>query len=136
MNEKKEEKPGAPNPADPKPQNPKPENPTPVATPKEGANKMESDMRGYPTYPDTEDVFAKDKQEKRVDPGDVPNKRPIIDKEAAGGDKVYVEDETDEDMNASNKAKKEDTADSGPDENKFYTNINNGPKEPEEDKGI
>jgi hypothetical protein len=136
MNEKKQEKPGAPNPENPKPQNPKPENPTPTA-PKEGANKMESDMRGYPLYPDTEDVFAKDKEEKDIDPEDVTKKKTNNVTKDSGGDKVYVDDETGEDLDVpGNEAdEKEENAGSEDEENNFYSLGGDDHNDLEEDKG-
>jgi len=136
MKEKKQEKPGAPNPEDPKQQNQKSENLTPTA-PKEGANKMESDIRGYPRYPDTEDVFVKDKEEKDIDPEDVTKKKPNNIKDA-GGDKVYVEDEAGEDLDVpgNEEDEKEENAGSEDEENNYYSLGGDDHNDLEEDKNI
>ncbi len=67
----------------------------------EQANKDgKADLPGYPSYPDSEDIYSKDKEEKSVDPEDITKSKESSQESKLGknNEKDFVEDESGSDL--------------------------------------
>ncbi len=57
-----------------------------------GVGKNKSNTVGYPLYPASEDVYAKDKEETEIDPEDITKKKPLNEKPEAANEKGFKDD--------------------------------------------
>jgi len=103
---------------------------TETINPKGSNNKKGSEPVGYPLYPASEDVYAKDKEEKDIDPEDVTKKKP------KGVEGLY-EDETGEDLDVPGNEddEKEENAGIEDEENNYYSLGGDDHNDLEEDRG-
>ena len=110
----------------------------PKPTDKPDNNKDNNNLPGYPAYPESEDVYNKDKEVKGLDPEN--NFKTKMPKESAAGksnEKDFDEDETGEDLDVPGNEDDEEEENFGSEdeENNFYSLGGDDHNDLEEDKG-
>lgn len=95
----------------------------PVA--KQASKGAKDDRKGYPLYPDNEDVYRMDKKEKNIDPENLSKTKVPTEKNRAGknNEMGFEEDETGEDLDVpgSELDENEENAGSEDEENNYYS---------------
>ena len=65
---------------------------------KSGAKESGEKLQGYPTYPESEDIYLKFKKEKKVDPEDISKIKEPIEKISLGNEIDFDEDTSGDDL--------------------------------------
>jgi len=102
-----------------------------------GDGKNKSNTVGYPLYPASEDVYARDKEETEIDPEDITKTKPLNEKPEAANEKGFKDDVSggDLDIPGNEEDEKENNAGSEDEENNFYSLGGDDHNDLEEDKG-
>jgi hypothetical protein len=104
---------------------------------KVAADKKETDPKGYPLYPASDDVYAKDVEEKDIDPEDISKTKPLNEKTKTGNEKNFTDDVTGEDLDIPGSEEDEKVVNMGSEdeENNYYSLGGDGHTSLEEDNG-
>ncbi len=101
--------------------------------------KKKDDPKGYPLYPESEDIYSRSKEEKDLDPENLSKTKPVNDSEKRGknNEKDFSEDQTGEDLDipGSEDDEQEENSGSEDEENNFYSLGGDDHNDLDEDKG-
>jgi len=98
-----------------------------------------TNLPGYPSYPDNEDIYQKFKEEKKITPEDISKTKEIIEKHETGknNEKDFVEDKSGSDLDVpgSELDDEQEKAGSEDEENNYYSLGGDDHDDLDEDKG-
>ena len=98
------------------------------------------DLSGYPSYPDNEDIYSKDKEEENVDPEDISKTKEANKKSKTGknNEKDFVEDESvsDLDVPGAELDDEQEKVGNEDEENNLYSSSSDEQNDPDEDKEV
>jgi hypothetical protein len=107
--------------------------------PAEQADKDgKADLPGYPSYPDSEDIYIKDKEEENIDPEDISQKKESGKKSKSGkrNEKDFDEDKSGSDLDVPGAELDDEQEKVGneDEENNLYSSSSDEQNDPDEEK--